>query len=89
MAVKKSAVKSAAKKAPAKKVAAKSVGVKTAVKKAAAKAPARKAPEHKPGPTHEEISKLAYKFYQERGHHHHGHEAHDWARAEAELRGKA
>jgi hypothetical protein len=76
-----------AKKAPAKavKTAAEKTPAKTAVKKSAAqKAPAKAA--SKPGATHEEISALAHKYWQERGHHH-GSDAQDWLRAEKELKG--
>jgi hypothetical protein len=38
--------------------------------------------------THEEISKLAHRFWAERGHQH-GSPEQDWLRAEQELRGKA
>jgi hypothetical protein len=76
-----------AKKAPAKaaKTAAKKTAAKTAVKKSVAKkAPAKTAA--KPAPTYEEISALAHKYWQERGHHH-GSDAADWLRAEKELKG--
>jgi hypothetical protein len=43
----------------------------------------------KPAPvTHEDISKLAHRFWAERGHQH-GTPEQDWHRAEQELRGKA
>ena len=35
-------------------------------------------------PTHDEIAKLAHKYWAERGHHH-GHAEQDWLRAEREL----
>ncbi|MGA8089983.1 MAG: DUF2934 domain-containing protein [Terracidiphilus sp.] len=38
--------------------------------------------------SHEEIARLAHKFWAERGRQH-GHDAEDWLRAEQELRGKA
>lgn len=38
--------------------------------------------------THEEISKLAHRFWAERGHRD-GYAEQDWKRAEQELRGKA
>ncbi len=64
-------------KAPAKKT------------KAAAEAPA---PESNAtplahGPTQEEIAKLAYQFWLERGCQH-GHDTEDWERAERELRAR-
>jgi hypothetical protein len=40
------------------------------------------------GTSHEEIARLAHKFWAERGGQH-GHDAEDWLRAERELRGKA
>ena len=40
------------------------------------------------GISHEEIARLAHKFWAERGRQH-GHDAEDWLRAERELRGKA
>jgi hypothetical protein len=40
------------------------------------------------GVSHEEIARLAHKFWAERGRQH-GHDAEDWLRAEQELRGKA
>ncbi|HMG88252.1 MAG TPA: DUF2934 domain-containing protein [Terracidiphilus sp.] len=40
------------------------------------------------GISHEEIARLAHKFWAERGRQH-GHDAEDWLRAEQELRGKA
>jgi hypothetical protein len=40
------------------------------------------------GISHEEIARLAHKFWAERGGQH-GHDAEDWLRAEQELRGKA
>lgn len=40
------------------------------------------------GISHEEIARLAHKFWAERGGQH-GHDAEDWLRAERELRGKA
>jgi len=44
------------------------------------------APKAKPEPTHEEVSRLAYRFYLERGGQN-GSPAEDWARAEQTLRG--
>jgi len=38
--------------------------------------------------SHEEIARLAHKFWAERGRQH-GHDAEDWLRAEQQLRGKA
>jgi hypothetical protein len=38
--------------------------------------------------SHDEVAKLAHRFWAERGHQHGTHEA-DWFRAEQELRGKA
>lgn len=38
--------------------------------------------------SHEEIARLAHKFWAERGRQH-GHDAEDWLRAERELMGKA
>jgi hypothetical protein len=38
--------------------------------------------------SHDEIARLAHKFWAERGRQH-GHDAEDWLRAEQELRGKA
>ena len=69
-----------AKKVPAKKTAAKKTAIKTAVKKSAAK----KAPAKKVAATHEEISRLAHKYYLERGGQH-GSDEDDWTRAEKEL----
>lgn len=40
------------------------------------------------GASHEEIARLAHRFWAERGGQH-GHDAEDWLRAERELRGKA
>jgi Protein of unknown function (DUF2934) len=74
---------------------------KTAAKKAAAPASAdpvttihHGAPEnhsngsHQPSVSHDEVARLAHKFWKERGHRHGQHED-DWYRAEQELRGKA
>jgi len=71
-----------AKKTPSKtvKMAAKKTATKTAVKKSAAKKTVKVAA------THEEISKLAHKYYLERGGQH-GSDADDWLRAEKELLG--
>jgi hypothetical protein len=63
---------------------------------ATASAPKAIAPKRKPaaskvtaiGISHEEIARLAHKFWAERGGLH-GHDAEDWLRAERELRGKA
>jgi len=69
----------------------------TARKKTSASASATKevAPKRKAtskvttiGISHEEIARLAHKFWAERGGQH-GHDAEDWLRAEQELRGKA
>ena len=38
--------------------------------------------------SHEEVARLAHRFWAERGHQH-GNSAEDWFRAEQELRGKA
>lgn len=38
--------------------------------------------------SHEEVARLAHRFWAERGHQH-GNPAEDWFRAEQELRGKA
>lgn len=38
--------------------------------------------------SHDEIAKLAHRYFIERGHQH-GHHEEDWLRAERELRGKA
>ena len=38
--------------------------------------------------SHEEVAKLAHRFWAERGHNH-GQHVDDWFRAEQELRGKA
>lgn len=91
-AAKKAAKKSAGVKAPAKKSAAKKAPAKKASESAAvestgsAQAPAKK----QAGPSHEEISRLAYSYWKERGGHssHGSHHGHDWARAEQELRKK-
>jgi hypothetical protein len=40
------------------------------------------------GASHEQIAKLAHRYWAERGHQH-GHHEEDWLRAEQELRGKA
>lgn len=40
------------------------------------------------GVSHEEIARLAHKFWSERGYQH-GHDAEDWLRAEQTLLGKA
>jgi len=76
--------------------AAEAKGVKPAAK-AAKKAPATKASAEatvdvqagsaKSAPTRAEISKLAHKYWEERGGHHGSHAA-DWARAERELKGE-
>ena len=68
------ATKTAAKKAPAKAVAEKTPAKKAAATEISAKKK----------PTHDEIAKLANKYYHERGGHH-GSDAHDWLRAEHEL----
>jgi DUF2934 family protein len=39
-----------------------------------------------PAVSHEEVARLAHKFWKERGHKH-GHHEEDWYRAERELRG--
>ena len=78
-------------KAPVKKAAAAPEGEKTA--KAAPKAKAAKAvavevtadaTKVKQWPSHEEIARLAHRYYQERGSQH-GFDAQDWFRAEHEL----
>jgi len=43
---------------------------------------------HMPSVSHDEVARLAHKFWKERGHRHGQHEE-DWYRAEQELRGKA
>jgi len=43
---------------------------------------------HSGGPSHEQISELARKYWAERGYKD-GHHEEDWFRAEQELRGKA
>jgi hypothetical protein len=61
---------------------------KTAAKKTAV-TPIALVENRKPAPvTHEEISKLAHRFWAERGHQD-GYAEQDWHRAERELRGKA
>jgi hypothetical protein len=40
------------------------------------------------GVSHDEIARLAHRFWSERGRQH-GHDAEDWLRAEQELRGRA
>lgn len=75
------------------KPAAKSA-TKSAATKSAAKAPAKKSAtsasgaEGKKAPTHEEISRLAHQYWQERGHRHGSHEE-DWHRAEQELKSRS
>ena len=78
--------KPAAKKAPAKTAPAKA-GKSVEPKAAESKAAASNAAAHKGEPTHEEIAKLAHRYWEERGHHHGSHVA-DWIRAERELRGE-
>jgi len=75
------AVKTAAKKTAVKTAATKTAAVKTAKPKTAAMKVATKTV-----PTHAEVAALAHKFWQERGGHH-GSDAHDWLRAERELKG--
>jgi len=75
------AVKTAAKKTAVKTAATKTAAVKTAKPKTAAMKVATKTV-----PTHAEVAALAHKFWQERGGHH-GSDAHDWLRAEKELKG--
>jgi len=41
-----------------------------------------------PAVSHDEVAKLAHRYWAERGHQHGTHEE-DWFRAEQELRGKA
>ncbi len=59
-----------------KAVKAGSVGGKTKATSAA-----------KPAPSYDDIAKRSYELYLERGGEH-GHDAEDWARAEAELLGR-
>ncbi len=42
----------------------------------------------KPAPTYDDIAKRSYEIYLERGGEH-GHDAEDWAQAEAELLGRS
>jgi Protein of unknown function (DUF2934) len=79
-----------------KTTTAKKPSATTSVKVPAAKAPA--APKKKTAAkkskvvpislSTEEIARLAHRFWAERGYQH-GHDAEDWLRAEAALRGKA
>jgi hypothetical protein len=79
---------------PKKPIAPKKTSATAAAPKAiASKAivPKRKATTSKVtaiGVSHEEIARLAHRFWAERGRQH-GHDAEDWLRAEQELRGKA
>jgi hypothetical protein len=59
---------------------------KTAQRKAATtkKATTAAEPSNVP-PTHQEVELLAYQLWVDRGHHH-GDDAHDWLRAEEQLR---
>jgi len=82
-------------KAPAKPRAAKSTSKETSAAAATSKATTAKAATKKTSekaaprvPTHDEIAKLAYRYWAERGHHH-GHAEQDWLRAERELTHKA
>lgn len=43
---------------------------------------------HERSVSHEEVARLAHRYWQERGHKH-GHHMEDWFRAEQELRRKA
>ena len=43
---------------------------------------------HQASVSHEDVARLAHRFWKERGHKH-GHHEEDWYRAEKELRGKA
>jgi hypothetical protein len=43
---------------------------------------------HQPAVSHEEVARLAHRYWKERGHRH-GHHEDDWYRAERELRGVA
>ena len=79
---------------PKKPIAPKKTSATAAAPKAVASkaiAPKRKATTSKVtaiGVSHEEIARLAHRFWAERGRQH-GHDAEDWLRAEQELRGKA
>ena len=59
-----------------------------ATPKAAAKPRKRTAAKPAALPTHDEIARLAEKYWADRGHPH-GSPEEDWLRAEEELRGKA
>jgi len=80
------AVKTAAKKTAVKTAATKTAAVKTAAVKTAKPKTAAMKVATKTVPTHAEVAALAHKFWQERGGHH-GSDAHDWLRAEKELKG--
>jgi hypothetical protein len=71
-----------------KHVKAQAVAVAAAVEEfvAAIVHPAKHDAAEKPEPTHEEVSRLAYRFYLERGGQN-GSPAADWLRAEQTLRG--
>jgi len=43
---------------------------------------------YQPAVSHDEVARLAHKFWKERGHKH-GHHEEDWYRAEQQLRGMA
>lgn len=81
-------------KASAEKPAAAAKPRKTAPKKSAAAetanpvAPNGHAAVQGRSASHEDVARLAHKYWQQRGHKH-GHHEEDWYRAEQELRGKA
>ena len=72
-------------KAPAKPRAAAGTAAATEKKAAAKTSTSKKQPAATPRvPSHEEIARLAQKYWAERGHHD-GHAEQDWLRAEQEL----
>jgi len=97
LATKKTASKTTASKKTTTSEKSPSAAEAKGVKPAAKKAPATKASAEatvdvqagsaKNAPTRAEISKLAHKYWEERGGHHGSHAA-DWARAERELKGE-
>ena len=72
----------------AAKAAEPQVAAVKAVEPKAATAPKRAAKVTQINASHEEIAKLAHRFWLERGRQH-GHDAEDWLRAEQQLLGKA
>jgi hypothetical protein len=72
-----------------KTVKGEKVSAPKAFKAAATRAPAGAAPTlaRAPQPTHDEIARRSYELYLERGAID-GHDADDWARAEAELKSR-